>query len=91
MKKFILTIVLIFIANFFSAQEQQEVNAFQKSENETTGTLPAKEAVDTGRATGSPGNPPEEEIPVDDYLPMLAITAVFAVVYRFRYKIKFFI
>lgn len=88
MKKFILAIILLITANFFYAQEQQEVNAFQQSENIATGTVPSTESKD-GVVSG-PTNPPgpELEIPIDEYLPMLVVVGFFLALYRFRYKIK---
>lgn len=88
MKKFVLTLTLICTANFFFGQEAQEINAFQKSENVATGTTSASGAIggeqteDTG-----PGHPPgDEEIPIDDYLPILAISASAIMVYHYKLK-----
>lgn len=90
MKNLILTVFLFFIANFFSAQEQQEVNAFQKSENAATGTVSGGAAMQRAEADGSTGNPPggSDDIPIDDYMPVLAIIGGFIIIYKFRHKIK---
>ena len=91
MKNLILTVFLFFIANFFSAQEQQEVNAFQKSENAATGTVSGGAAMQRAEADGSTGNPPgdsDDSIPIDDYMPVLAIIGGFIIIYKFRHKIK---
>ena len=89
MKNLILTVFLFFIANFFSAQEQQEVNAFQKSENAATGTVSGGAAMQRAEANGGPGNVPgEDDIPIDDYMPVLAIIGGFIIIYKFRHKIK---
>ncbi|WP_213195420.1 hypothetical protein [Cloacibacterium caeni] len=88
MKKFILTLTLICTVNFFFGQEAQEINTFQKSENVATGTKSAagtiggEQTEDTG-----PGNlPGDEEIPIDDYLPVLAISALVIMVYQYKMK-----
>lgn len=91
MKKLILSIITIFLVSSMFAQEQkQEINTFQKSENAATGTT-------SGGATGGvggeqvegPGNPPgEDEIPIDNYLPVLALLGSSLVIYKYRYKIK---
>lgn len=90
MKNLILTVFLFFIANFFSAQEQQEVNAFQKSENAATGTVSGGAAMQRAEADGSTGNPPggSDDIPIDDYMSVLAIIGGFIIIYKFRHKIK---
>jgi hypothetical protein len=95
MKNLILTVFLFFIANFFSAQEQQEVNAFQKSENKATGTSSASSSAAINpsgleQVESGPGNPPgDDDIPIDNHVLLLAGVGVFIIINRFRYKIKF--
>ena len=90
MKNLILTVFLFFIANFFSAQEQQDVNTFQKSENAATATVSGGADMQRAEADGSTGNPPggSDDIPIDDYMPVLAIIGGFIIIYKFRHKIK---
>ena len=90
MKNLILTVFLFFIANFFSAQEQQDVNTFQKSENAATATVSGGADMQRAEADGSTGNPPggSDDIPIDDYMPVLAIIGGFIMIYKFRHKIK---
>lgn len=95
MKNLILSIIAIFLAsNMFAQEQKQEVNTFQKSENAATGTT---SAATNGGAIGSvgaeqvqgAGNPPgDEEIPIDNYLTILALLGSSLVIYKYRYKIK---
>lgn len=91
MKKSFLSLIFILIATITLAQEQQEENAFQQSENQATGTRSsgsAMGAVGSNQEQG-PGNPPgEDEIPIDDYLPLLVLVGSSLIVYKYRYKIK---
>lgn len=69
------------------AQEQHEENAFQKSENAATGTNGSAIGGVGAEQTQGPGNlPGDEEIPIDDYLPVLAISALVIMVYQYKMK-----
>ena len=91
MKKSVLSLIFILTTIIIAAQSQEE-NAFQQSENQATGTSregSAIGAVGSEQEQAGPGNPPgDDDIPIDDYLPLLALTGMALVVYKYRYKIK---
>ena len=70
--------------------QQEEVNSFQQSENQATGNANSvKGSVGDSQVQSGPGNVPgDDEIPIDDYLPILALLGIFLVIYKYRYKIK---
>lgn len=65
---------------------QQEENSFQQSENRATGTTNGS-AVAASQVQSGPGNPPgDDEIPIDDYLPALAIIGASLIIYQLKSK-----
>ena len=63
---------------------QQEENAFQQSENRATGTTNGSGA---NQAQSGPGNPDgPDEVPIDDYLPALAIIGATLIIYQLKSK-----
>ena len=63
---------------------QQEENAFQQSENRATGTTNGSGA---NQAQSGPGNPDgSDEVPIDDYLPALAIIGATLIIYQLKSK-----
>lgn len=88
MKALISTLFLLLAIFLVKAQETEE-NRFQQSENAATGTTNTSGALGGigGEQDAGPGNPPgDEEIPIDDYLPFLAITASAIMVYQYKMK-----
>lgn len=88
MKKLISTLFL-FMVIFWGAAQETEENRFQQSENAATGTANTGSAIGGvgGEQEAGPDNPPgDEEIPIDDYLPILAITASAIMVYHYKTK-----
>lgn len=91
MKKITLSTFLFFGLMMLNAQ-QEEVNAFQQSENQTTGTTP--EGAGPIRATPGnqvqSGNPPHDDdplpAPIDDYLPLLFLAGSAIIVYLYKSK-----
>lgn len=78
-----------FLFSFFTFNAQQEdVNAFQQSENQATETEGGINRADLeNKEQGGPGNlPGDDEIPIDDYLPLLAIVGTVLVIYQFKSK-----
>ena len=63
---------------------QQEENAFQQSENRATGTTNGSGA---NQAQSGPGNPDgSDEVPIDDYLPALALIGATLIIYQLKSK-----
>ncbi len=88
MKAVISSLFLLLTMFLVKAQETEE-NRFQQSENAATGTANTGSAIGGvgGEQEAGPGNPPgDEEIPIDDYLPILAITASAIMVYHYKTK-----
>lgn len=81
-----------FLFSFFTFNAQQEdINTFQQSENQATGTSSGalnRQGIENQTEDESgPGNPPgDDEIPIDDYLPLLAIVGGALVIYQFKSK-----
>lgn len=90
MKKITLSTFLFFGLMMLNAQ-QEEVNAFQQSENQATGTTsgssnPLRSTADNQVQSG-PGNlPGDDEIPIDDYLPLLFLAGSAIIVYLYKSK-----
>lgn len=87
MKALISSLFLLLTMFLVKAQETEE-NRFQQSENVATGTTNGGSALGgVGGEQDAAGNPPgDEEIPIDDYLPVLAITASAIMVYHYKIK-----
>lgn len=92
--KALITTLFLFVSLIMVKAQEAEQNRFQQSENAATGTT---SAATNGGAIGSvgaeqvqgPGNPPgDEEIPIDNYLTILALLGSSLVIYKYRYKIK---
>ena len=68
--------------------QQDEVNSFQQSENQATGNASSvKGSVGDSQVQSGPGHPPgDDEIPIDDYLPALAIIGASLIIYRLKSK-----
>ncbi|MDQ0476854.1 hypothetical protein [Chryseobacterium sp. MDT2-18] len=81
MKKF--AVLLLLMIGYF-VQAQQESNPFLESEKTTESTGQGSTAEDPPTLPGNPGG--EDDLPIDDYLPALAITAVGIIVYTVRKK-----
>lgn len=91
MKTVFFNIIFLFSMVLMQAQSPEE-NRFQQSEDVATGTKPNND-INGGNQAGKDGptNPPgEDEIPVDNYLPILAILGTSLIVYKYRYKISKF-
>jgi len=86
MKALISTLFLLLTMFLVKAQETEE-NRFQQSENAATGSGSAIGGVGSEHEASGPGNAPgDEEIPIDDYLPILAIAASGIMVYHYKMK-----
>ena len=88
MKAVISSLFLLLTMFLVKAQDTEE-NRFQQSENAATGTSNGGSALGGvgGEQEAGPGNPPgDEEIPIDDYLPVLAISASVIMVYQYKMK-----
>lgn len=86
--KTILIGIFLFLSIIGRAQQEEEVNVFQQSENQITGVT-SKSPIDGEdiNAAQGPGNPPgDDEIPIDQYLPLLFIMANALLVYKFKSK-----
>lgn len=68
--------------------QQDEVNSFQQSENQATSNASgANGSIGDSEVQSSPGNPPgEEEIPIDNYLPILALMGATLIIYQLKSK-----
>ncbi len=86
--------ILIFFFSIGSwTQAQQESNLFSNGERSNENAI-GQEEVPEARvyAVGDPGNPDGDgdtpPVPVDDYIPLLILTAVGIIVYKTNKKIK---
>ena len=88
---------LLFIFLFLTGSwinSQQEDNPFFRSENNAE-VANSKDDIKESQATGGPGNPGGDDdpapVPIDNYLPVLLITASGMIVYfaRKRKELKF--
>ena len=68
--------------------QQDEVNSFQQSENQATGYASSvKGSVGDSQVQSGPGHPPgDEEIPIDNYLPILALMGATLIIYQLKSK-----
>ena len=87
--KALISTLLLFTAVLLGKSQETEENRFQQSENAATGTSGGGSALGGvgGEQEAGPGNPlGDEEIPIDDYLPILAISASAIMVYHYKLK-----
>lgn len=87
--KALISTLLLFTAVLLGKSQETEENRFKQSENAATGTSNGGSALGGvgGEQEEGPGNlPGDEEIPIDDYLPFLAITASAIMVYHYKIK-----
>ena len=68
--------------------QQEEVNSFQQSENQATGNASgANGSIGDSQVQSGPGDPPgEDEVPIDDYLPILALIGATLIIYQLKSK-----
>lgn len=68
--------------------QQDEVNSFQQSENQATGNASgANGSIGDSQVQSGPGDPPgEDEVPIDDYLPILALIGATLIIYQLKSK-----
>lgn len=68
--------------------QQEEVNSFQQSENQATGNASgANGSIGDSQVQSGPGNVPgDDEIPIDDYLPILALIGATLIIYQLKSK-----
>lgn len=89
MKNYLL-IFLFCVGGWTQAQAQQESNPFSNSERNNEGAIGQKEEArvyDTGTRIGNPdGGKDDEPVPVDDYIPLLILTAVGVIIYKTHKK-----
>ncbi|WP_313503743.1 hypothetical protein [Kaistella carnis] len=82
---------LLFIFLFLTGtwiNSQQEDNPFFRSENNAE-VANSKDDIKESQATGGPGNPDgDNDLPIDDYIPILLVTASGMIVYFSRKKSK---
>ena len=66
--------------------QQDEVNSFQQSENQATGNASgANGSIGDNQVQSGPGNlPGDEEIPIDNYLPILALIGATLIIYQLK-------
>lgn len=85
-------LALFLLSSYFLNAQQEDVNTFQQSENQATGTSSSalsRQGIENQTQSGSTGNPPgdgDDSIPIDDYLPILAIVGTALVIYQFKSK-----
>lgn len=82
-------LALFLLSSYFLNAQQEDINTFQQSENQATGTVrnSAINGAEDNQTQGGPGNlPGDDEIPIDDYLPLLAMVGAALVVYQFKSK-----
>lgn len=86
--KFFYTSLFIFALFLGNAQTQMtEENRFQQSEDVATDSR-GNNGNGINDTNKGPGNPPgDDDVPIDNYLPILAILGSSLIVYKYRYKI----
>lgn len=85
--KAVISSLFLLLTMFLVKSQETEENRFQQSENAATGSGSAIGGVGGEQIEEGPGNPPgDEEIPIDDYLPVLAISASVIMVYQYKMK-----
>ena len=87
MKNFFLSLIFILITGIAISQEREE-NTFQQSENQATGNASgANGSIGDSQVQSGPGDPPgEDEVPIDDYLPILALIGATLIIYQLKSK-----
>ena len=81
-------ILIIFLFFGVGVWAQQEDNIFQKSENQATGESSVKDNLDSQPQSG-PGNfDNEDEVPIDNYIPVLIIAGISLVIYQYKKRQK---
>ena len=87
MKNFFLSLIFILITGIAISQEREE-NTFQQSENQATGNASgANGSIGDNQVQSGPGHPPgDEEIPIDNYLPILALIGATLIIYQLKSK-----
>ena len=87
MKNFFLSLIFILITGIAISQEREE-NTFQQSENQATGNASgANGSIGDNQVQSGPGNlPGDEEIPIDNYLPILALIGATLIIYQLKSK-----
>ena len=87
MKNFFLSLIFILITGIAISQEREE-NTFQQSENQATGNASgANGSIGDSQVQSGPTNPPgPDEVPIDDYLPALAIIGATLIIYQLKSK-----
>ena len=87
MKRIFSCFFLVFSLMMVNAQ-QDEVNSFQQSENQATGNASgANGSIGDNQVQSGPGNPNgSDEVPIDDYLPILALMGATLIIYQLKSK-----
>ena len=87
MKNFFLSLIFILITGIAISQEREE-NTFQQSENQATGNASgANGSIGDNQVQSGPGNPNGSfEVPIDDYLPILALMGATLIIYQLKSK-----
>ena len=70
-----------------SVWAQQEDNVFQKSENQATG-VDARKGVGDNQVQKVGAPPGEDEVPIDNYIPVLIISGISLVIYQYKKRQK---
>lgn len=87
MKGIVKILCFIFSIAYINGQQEEE-NSFQKSEDVATGVKPKDKTIGDEELL-SVGNPPgDDEIPIDEHIPVLLIAGVSIIIYKYRYKLK---
>ena len=66
---------------------QQEDNVFQRSENQATG-VDARKGVGDNQVQKVGQLPGEDEVPIDNYIPVLIIAGISLVIYQYKKRQK---
>lgn len=89
MKNYLL-LFLFCVGGWTQAQAQQESNPFSNSERTNEGAIDQKEEARVYAIGDGPTNPDggkdDEPVPVDDYIPLLVLTAVGIIIYKTHKK-----
>ena len=80
-------ILIIFLFFGVGVWAQQEDNVFQRSENQATG-VDSRKGVGDNQVQNAGAPPGEEEVPIDNYLPVLIIAGISLVIYQYKKRQK---